>query len=99
MVFKGIVSKRIENRYKNSGHRRCGVGEMVKQDEPREGFNRLQRERPRPDVVREGGAKSEAIRKAGPLGCLNARDEQIVDGVDGEVSAQEERGAEYGACS
>ena len=35
----------------------AGVGLMVKQDEPREGFNRLQRERPRPDVVREGGAE------------------------------------------
>ena len=42
---------------------------------------RRQRERPRPDVVREGGANSGAIRNAAPFRCLNARYERMVDGV------------------
>ena len=43
---------------------------MVKQDEPREGFNRLQRERPRPDVVREGGAEKRGYTQGRPIGML-----------------------------
>jgi hypothetical protein len=38
------------------------------------------------------GPKSEAIRKAAPLGCLNARDERIVDSVGAEGGYLQEGG-------